>query len=69
MRARYPKSTRNLESARRPANARYLVDTNVLSELIRKEPDRAMVTKLREHGYELPILLHLPTARSPPLPS
>lgn len=33
--------------------ARYLVDTNVLSEPIRKSPDEAVVTKLREHGEEL----------------
>jgi len=46
-------STQYLETARRPASARYLVDTNVLSEPIRKEPDRAVVRKLREHGYEL----------------
>jgi tRNA(fMet)-specific endonuclease VapC len=33
--------------------ARYLVDTNVLSEPVRKEPDDAVVKKLREHGGEL----------------
>jgi len=33
--------------------ARYLVDTNVLSEPVRKEPDDAVVNKLREHGGEL----------------
>ncbi|MEX2528609.1 MAG: type II toxin-antitoxin system VapC family toxin [Gemmatimonadota bacterium] len=32
---------------------RYLVDTNVLSEPIRKEPDEAVVRKLREFGSEL----------------
>jgi len=32
---------------------RYLIDTNVLSEPVRKEPDEAVVTKLREHGSEL----------------
>ncbi len=35
--------------------ARYLVDTNVLSEPVRKEPDDAVVNKLREHGGELAI--------------
>jgi tRNA(fMet)-specific endonuclease VapC len=33
--------------------ARYLVDTNVLSEPVRKEPDAAVVGKLREHEGEL----------------
>ena len=33
--------------------ARYLVDTDVLSEPVRKEPDDAVVSKLREHGGEL----------------
>lgn len=33
--------------------ARYLVDTNVLSEPVRKEPDDTVVNKLREHGDEL----------------
>lgn len=33
--------------------ARYLVDTNVLSEPLRKRPDDVVVSKLREHGGEL----------------
>ena len=33
--------------------ARYLVDTNVLSEPVRREPDVVVVNKLREHGGEL----------------
>jgi tRNA(fMet)-specific endonuclease VapC len=32
---------------------RYLLDTNVLSEPVRKEPDAAVVAKLRDHGSEL----------------
>lgn len=32
---------------------RYLLDTNVLSEPVRKEPDAAVVDKLREHGGDL----------------
>lgn len=32
---------------------RYLVDTNVLSEPVRREPDEAVVRKLHEHGGEL----------------
>ncbi len=32
---------------------RSLLDTNVLSEPVRKEPDEAVVNKLREHGGEL----------------
>ncbi len=32
---------------------RYLLDTNVLSEPVRREPDAAVVEKLREHGGEL----------------
>lgn len=32
---------------------RFLVDTNVLSEPVRKDPDDAVVNKLREHGDEL----------------
>lgn len=32
---------------------RYLLDTNVLSEPVRKEPDAAVVAKLRDHGGEL----------------
>lgn len=34
-------------------SAAYLVDTNVLSEPVRKAPDQAVVTALREHGHEL----------------
>jgi tRNA(fMet)-specific endonuclease VapC len=34
-------------------NPRYLLDTNVLSEPVRREPDAAVVNKLREHGGEL----------------
>ena len=32
---------------------RYLIDTSVLSEPVRKRPDRVVVTKLRQHGREL----------------
>lgn len=32
---------------------RYLVDTNVLSEPVRKVPDEAVVNQLRQHGGEL----------------
>jgi tRNA(fMet)-specific endonuclease VapC len=32
---------------------RYLLDTNVLSEPVRKKPDTTVVAKLREHGGEL----------------
>jgi tRNA(fMet)-specific endonuclease VapC len=32
---------------------RYLLDTNVLSEPVRKEPDAAVVDKLREYGGDL----------------
>jgi tRNA(fMet)-specific endonuclease VapC len=34
-------------------STRYLVDTNVLSEPLRKKPDEAVVAKLREHGEAL----------------
>jgi tRNA(fMet)-specific endonuclease VapC len=36
-----------------PGESRYLLDTNVLSEPIRKKPDATVVAKLREHGGEL----------------
>ncbi len=32
---------------------RYLLDTNVLSEPVRRSPDTSVVAKLREHGEEL----------------
>lgn len=32
---------------------RYLLDTNVPSEPVRREPDASVVEKLREHGGEL----------------
>jgi tRNA(fMet)-specific endonuclease VapC len=34
-------------------SSRYLLDTNVLSEPIRKKPDATVIAKLREHGGEL----------------
>ena len=34
---------------------KYLLDTNILSEAVKKTPDRSVLAKLRLHEYEMAV--------------